>query len=348
MTATFTSVATLVGKTHSTARAGDVVRIERRFGRKRLARPSASEQVVKADRSSRSAPGNLPGAVEGAGGCARSASIVGVKYVSLARASSCALAVTLSSCYWLAQYQDLSSAFGDAGSVVDAGSVADGGPVAEPFCPPDAGALAYCMAFDGVDASVLALEVYEADAAIVNGTYLSPPSSLFVGLQDAASFGRYAVSFPFQPTTTRLEFQIRTVGLNEGVTTLAITLLQASTETARTMNVVVSPYGGFQLQEYFALADGGIEMSAHPTYQVDGGGAPPGWHYVVLTLTVDDAKEQYFSGLTVDNQVLEDGGQPLALPWAEGTASLHIGVTYAAAGAPQSFFFDNVRAEFGL
>jgi hypothetical protein len=256
-----------------------------------------------------------------------------VKYVSLARASVCALAVTLSSCYWLAQYQDLSSTFGDAGS--------------EPFCPPDAGALAYCMTFDGVDAGVLGLEVYGADAAIVNGTYVSPPSSLFVGLEGAASFGRYAVSFPFQPTTTRLEFQIQSVALYAGVTTLAITLLQPSTETARTMNVVVSPYGGFQLQEYFALEDGGSETSAHLTHQVDGGGAPPGWHHVVVTLTVNDTSKQYLCGLTVDNQVMEDGGQPLALAWAEGSVSLHIGVTYAASGGPQ-FFFDNVRADFGM
>jgi hypothetical protein len=198
-----------------------------------------------------------------------------------------------------------------------------------------------------VDAGVLGLEVSGADAAIVNGTYVSPPSSLFVGLEGAPSFGRYAVSFPFQPTTTRLEFQIQSVALEAGVTTLAITLLQASTETARTMNVVVSPYGGFQLQEYFALEDGGIEIGAHLTHQVDGAGAPPGWHHVVVTLTVNDTSKQYLSGLTVDNQVLEDGGQPLALAWAEGSVSLHVGVTYAANGG-QQFFFDNVRADFGM
>ena len=44
------------------------------------------------------------------------------------------------------------------------------------------------MDFDGVDAGVLALEVNGADAAIVNATYVSPPSSLFVGLLGGASF----------------------------------------------------------------------------------------------------------------------------------------------------------------
>jgi hypothetical protein len=281
-----------------------------------------------------------------------------VKFVSLASASLGALPVTLSGCYWLAQYEDLSSAFGDAGSALDAqsvleaGQVLDGG-VAQPFCPPDAGPLVYCMDFDGVDTSALEPQVNEAEVTIVNGTYVSPPSSLFVALQGAGSFGRYSKSFSFQPTTSRLEFQIRTADLQEGVTTLAITLTQASTETNRTLNVVVIPnngFDGFQVQEYFSLADGGTEISAHTTFQVDAGAlsdASDGWHHVVLTLTVNDAAAQYFSGLTVDNQVLEDGGQPLVLPWAEGTASLQIGVTYAAAEGPQ-FYFDNVRADFGL
>ena len=79
--------------------------------------------------------------------------------------------------------------------------------------------------------------------------------------------------------------------------------------------------------------------------QVDAG-APSAWHHIVLTLTVDDANKQYLSGLTVDNQVLEDG-EPLALSWAEGTVSLHIGGTYAATGGAE-LFFDNVRADFGL
>jgi hypothetical protein len=242
--------------------------------------------------------------------------------------------MTLSSCYWLARSDDLSSGYGGAG--VDAGQ-------SGPFCPPDAGALAYCMAFDGVDAGALGLAVIGANVTIANGTYVSAPSSLFVALQGAASFGRYAVSFPVQPTTTRLEFQMHAVDLNEGVTTLAVSLTEAATQIDRTLNVVVTPNGGFQVQEYFAFADGGGEVSAHDQVYIDAG-EPSAWHHVVLTLTVDDADKHYLSGMTVDDQVLEDG-RPLALPWVGGTVALHIGVTFAAAGGPQ-FFFDNVRADF--
>jgi hypothetical protein len=44
--------------------------------------------------------------------------------------------------------------------------------------------------------------------------------------------------------------------------------------------------------------------------------------------------------------VLEEG-QPLALPWAQGTVNIGVGVGYAGSGGSE-FFFDNVRADFGL
>ena len=75
-------------------------------------------------------------------------------------------------------------------------------------------------------------------------------------------------------------------------------------------------------------------------------GAAPQSHHVVLALTVDDANQQYTSGLTVDDQVLENA-QPLTLPWAKGNVTLSVGVTYAAAGGTD-FYFDNVRADFVL
>jgi hypothetical protein len=262
-----------------------------------------------------------------------------VKGTRLAQGLACACAFALSSCYWLAQYGDLSSDW-DAGS--NTGARLDAG---QPFCPADAGSLAYCMDFDGVDAQALDLEVNEASASIVNGPYVSPPSSLRVALEGAASFGRYDVSFPFQPTTTRLDFEVQGVGVGEGITTLAVTLLEPSTGTARTLNVVVAPDGSFEVQEYFALADGGTETNAHSWYRVDGG-APPAWYHVVLTLTVDDATRQYTSGLAVNDEVLEDG-QPLGLAWGQGNVTLNIGVTYAAAGGTD-FYFDNVRADFTL
>jgi hypothetical protein len=258
----------------------------------------------------------------------------------LAQASLCASGLLLSSCYWLAQYGDLAADYGDAG-LADAPSIADAGPR---FCPADAGPLAYCMDFDGVDARALGLTVDEASASIVNGPYVSPPSSLLVALEGSPSFGKYDVSFPFQPTTARLEFQVQAVGLDEGVTTLALTLLD-STQTARTLNVVVAPDGSFEVQEYFALADGGSETSPHSWFHVDAGAAPQS-HHVVLALTVDDANQQYTSGLTVDDQVLENA-QPLTLPWAKGNVTLSVGVTYAAAGGTD-FYFDNVRADFVL
>jgi hypothetical protein len=276
-----------------------------------------------------------------------------VKHVSLASGSLGALAVTLSGCYWLAQYEDLSSAFGDAGSAVDAQSVLDAGQLvdgglAPPFCPPgDAGPLVYCMDFDGVDAAVLGLQLNGASAQIVNGASVSPPSSLFVGLQGDGSYGKYIASFgSLQPTTATLEFQVQTANLNEGVTTFAIVLSDVSTETVRMLNVVMLPRDQFQVQEYFSFGDGGAELYAHGPFQADAGAVSNGWHHVVLTLTLNGAPAPSFSGLTVDDQVLEDG-QPLMLAWAEGTVSLLIGVTFAAAGGPQ-FFFDNVRADFKM
>jgi hypothetical protein len=280
------------------------------------------------------------------------ATIARVKYVFLARTSLCAAAVAVSSCYWLAQYDDLSSKFGDeaganadAQSTLEAGQSADAGVVPQSFCPPDAGPYAYCMEFDGVDAAVLDAQIFGADVAIVNGTYVSFPSSLSVSVNGNMSFGRYDVPFPFQPTTTRLEFQVQTPNLTEGVTTMAVALSQASTRTVRTLNVVMLPYAQFQVQEYFGFADGGAEINAHATRFADAS-VPDAWHHVVLTLTVDDMQLQYRSSLTLDDVIVEDGEQ-LALPWAQGTVSLHLGVTYAAAGG-QQFFFDNVRADFTL
>jgi hypothetical protein len=201
------------------------------------------------------------------------------------------------------------------------------------------------MEFDGVDAGVLDAEVSGANVAIVNDTYVSFPSSLSVSVNGVASFGRYEVSFPFQPTTTRLEFQVQTPNLGEGVTTMAVALSQASTQTVRTLNVVMLPNAQFQVQEYFGFADGGVEINAHGTRNANASD-PDAWHHVVLTLTVDDTNLVYRSSLTLDDVIVEDSEQ-LALPWAQGTVSLHIGVTYAAAGGPQ-FFFDNVRADFTL
>jgi hypothetical protein len=275
-----------------------------------------------------------------------------VKYVFLARTSLCAAAVAASSCYWLAQYDDLSSKFGDdagtnadAQSPLEAGPIADSGVVAQSFCPPDAGPLTYCMEFDGVDAGVLDAQVFGADVAIVDETYVSFPSSLSVSVNGAFSFGRYEVPFQVQPTTTTLEFQVQAPNLTEGVTTMAVALLQTSTQTVRTLNVVMLPNAQFLVQEYFALADGGVEMNAHATRNANTN-APNGWHHVVLTLTVDDTNVVYRSSLTLDDVIVEDSEQ-LALPGAQGTASLHLGVTYAAAGG-QHFFFDNVRADFTL
>jgi len=283
-----------------------------------------------------------------------------MKRLLLASAPSCLFGFAMSGCYWLASYQDLTSGLGeDAGTVTDAPSSdspvtivdssvhadAEGEASAGPFCPPDAGPLTYCMAFDGVDASALGISSSQASATIVSGIYVSPPNSLHVQTYANASGAAYYVNFPFQPTTARLEFEIRDVALGQWVTLLAIGL-HPDTQIGENLNVVVSPTGAFQVQEYFGLPDGGNEQGGQAGEQVEGGADPDVWHHVVLTLTVNDATQQYFCGLTVDDQVIEDT-QPLQLSWSQGNASVAVGVTYSGGGGPE-FYFDNVRADFGL
>jgi hypothetical protein len=267
----------------------------------------------------------------------------------LAGAVACPIAASLCGCYWLASYEDLTSGLGHVGGDADVDAFKEGGiaPLeAGPFCPADAGPLVYCMDFDGMDASALGLGTTQASATLVTGVYVSPPSSLFVSLYGPASSGGYGVSFPFEPTTSTLQFDVSSPVMGQWVTLLSITLYDDSTNTGRTLNVVISPDGVFQVQEYFALEDGGSEQNGHMAIPLDGGAEAGAWHHVVLSLTVDDAKQKYLSGLTVDGQVLEDG-QPLGLSWAQGNAQLGVGVTYGGGGGPQ-FYFDNVRADFAL
>ena len=267
----------------------------------------------------------------------------------LAGAVACPIAASLAGCYWLASYQDLTSGLGQAGGDAEGDAFKEGGDaLAETglFCPADAGPLVYCMDFDGVDGSALGLGTSQASATIVTGTYVSPPSSLFVRLYGEASSGAYGVSFPFEPTTSTLQFDVSSPVLGQWVTLLSISLYEDSTKTGRTLNVVISPDGVFQVQEYFALEDGGSEQNGHTAVPLDGGAEAGAWHHVVLSLTVDDAQQKYVSGLTVDGQVLEND-QPLGLSWAQGTAQLGVGVTYGGGGGPQ-FYFDNVRADFAL
>jgi hypothetical protein len=269
------------------------------------------------------------------------------------------VAATLGGCYWLASYQDLTSGLGTTPSDaaddpvldadMDAGRVeADVQTVAEAsaFCPADAGPYVYCMDFDGVDAGALGLGSYRAGASIVTGVDVSPPSSLFVDLFGNASSASYQVSSGIKPRTTTLQFDVNESMVNVWVTLLSITLYEDSTKTGRTLNVVAAPAGQFQVQEYFELADGGNASNGHDDPQLDGGAQAGAWHHVVLSLTADDSKQQYLSGLTVDGYVLESD-QPLALSWAQGEAFLGVGVTYGNGGGPQ-FYFDNVRADFGL
>jgi hypothetical protein len=265
--------------------------------------------------------------------------------------------MSLAGCYWLASYKDLTSGLDeDAGSdtgVTGPGTSDDGGSGAivedssapQPFCPPDAGPLTYCMDFDGVDASAIGLGSYLADAAIVSTTSVSPPSSLAVTLNGAQSSGAYGVSFPFQPVTSVLQFDMLIAKAGQWVTTLAISLVPDSPQTEQNLNVVVGPNGEFQVQEYIQLSDGGVEQGGQPDVTLDGGSLGA-WHHVVLSLTVDDATQIYTSTLTVDDQVLEDA-VPLTFPWVRGNARLGVGVTYGGNGGPQ-FFFDNVRADFTL
>ena len=112
------------------------------------------------------------------------------------------------------------------------------------------------------------------------------------------------------------------------------------------LNVVVSPSGVFEIQEYFSLPDGGNAQGGQPGVPVEGGADPDVWHHVVLSLTVNDSMQTYLCGLTVDGQVLQDQ-VPLTLSWAQGNASIGVGVTYGGGGGPE-FYFDNVRADFGL
>jgi hypothetical protein len=289
-----------------------------------------------------------------------------VKRVLIASASALPLALSLGGCYWLASYADLTSGLGDAGSSpapgVDSGPGVDAGPgpgvdaagidaaapVPTRFCPSDAGPYSYCMDFDELEAGAPAIGSYEAEAAIVSGTYVSPPNALSVNLYGMGSNGGYNVPFSsFQPTVSRMEFDVLAPTINQWVTTLAVSLQTAG--AGETLNVVMSPQGEFQVQEYFALEDGGNEQDGHQTPPLDGGVDAGAWHHVVLTLTTDPSRpqgQQYTSGLTVDGQVLEDQ-VPLGLTWAQGTPTLSVGVAYGGGSGPQ-FFFDNVRVDFTL
>ena len=269
----------------------------------------------------------------------------------------CPTVASLAGCYWLASYQDLTSDYGKAEAGVDAaadggtGANADGGGEAAvetgPFCPPDAGPLTYCMDFDGVDAGALGLYTYEAEAGIVGSAFVSPPSALFVNLvgPDAGASGAYFVNFPFTPKTARIEFELKTAVLGQWVTSLGVQMYEESSQTSRTVQVLVAPDGGYQVQEFISAPSGGTPFG-HTTYELDGGLPSSAWHHVVLMVTVDDSSKTYTSGLTVDGQVLEDG-VPLQASWAQGSAQIGVGSTWCRTGGPQ-FYYDNVRADFGL
>jgi hypothetical protein len=259
-------------------------------------------------------------------------------------------------CYWLVSTGDLTSGGPDGGNdvtaqeagsdgvgpMVDAGGGADTGP----FCPVDAGPYTYCMDFDGIDAASLNLYVNEADAGIVDGIYVSPPSSLRVKLNGGwGTAGAYNVDFPFKPKTARVEYQFMPQPLGSWVTSVGIYLWVSSTQTSESLQVLVAPNGDFQVQEWFSSPDGGTGWS-HGTFSLEGGTLPGAWHHVVLTMTVDDSQGRYFSGLTVDDQALELD-VPLQGPWTQGTAHLGVGSTFAQE-AGSDFYYDNVRADFGL
>ncbi len=161
-----------------------------------------------------------------------------------------------------------------------------------------------------------------------------------------ASSGSYYVQLPIHPTTTQLQFDVLTLSLDQWVTTLSVTLYDESAQINRNLNAVINPMGQFQVQEYFALPDGGNEQNGHMAYGPDGGSQAGVWHHVVMSLTVDDATQQYLSSLTVDGQTVEQD-QPLGLSWSQGSVNLGIGVTYGGGGGPE-FYFDNVRADFGM
>jgi len=259
-------------------------------------------------------------------------------------------------CYWLVSTGDLTSGGPDGGNDVapqEAGgdSVgpmvdAEGGADTGPFCPVDAGPYTYCMDFDGIDAATLNLYVNQADAGIVDGIYVSPPSSLRVKLNGGwGTAGAYNVDFPFKPKTARVEYQFMPQPLGSWVTSVGVYLWVSSTQTSESLQVLVAPNGDFQVQEWFSGPDGGAGWS-HGTFSLEGGTLPGAWHHVVLTMTVDDSQGRYFSGLTVDDQPLELD-VPLQGPWAQGTAHLGVGSTFAQEGG-SDFYYDNVRVDFGL
>ncbi|HEX8792770.1 MAG TPA: hypothetical protein VF765_17615 [Polyangiaceae bacterium] len=263
-------------------------------------------------------------------------------------------------CYWLVSTGDLTSGGADAssdvalretggeagGPMVDAESEAGEGGDAGPFCPEDAGPYTYCMDFDGVDAASLHLYTNDSDTGIVDGVYVSPPSSLGVKLNGGwGTAGAYDVNFTFKPKTARLEYQFMPQPLGSWVTSVGISLWVSSTQTSESLQVLVAPDGEFQVQEWFEGPDGGTGWS-HGTFSLDGGTRTGAWHHVVLTMTVDDSQGRYFSGLSVDDQALELD-VPLLGPWEQGTAHLGIGSTFAQEGGAD-FYYDNVRADFGL
>ncbi|HEY6462212.1 MAG TPA: hypothetical protein VIY73_18725, partial [Polyangiaceae bacterium] len=283
----------------------------------------------------------------------------------LAGVLACPFVASLAGCYWLASYQDLTSGLADARAdgapafdastdspaipeaAADSSSVSDGGSdgalEAAPFCPDGGGPFVYCMDFDGVDAASLGLFTYEAHAGIVDGISVSPPSSFFVHLDgpDVGTSGGYSVAFPFIPTSSRLEFQLRVGALSDStVTSMGIALFDAASQTWRSLQLLVQPNGAYQIQEYIDAPSGGNGWG-HTPYPSDGGGIAAGdWHHVVLTLDADDATQTYTSGLTVDGAVVEDH-VPLQGPWTQGTANISVGSSYCRTGGSQ-IYYDNV------
>lgn len=266
----------------------------------------------------------------------------------------------LAGCYWLLSTGDLTNGGADAssdvvhhetgsevgGPTIDASVDAPSDAEAGPFCPPDAGPYTYCMDFDGIDAAALNLYANQADVGIVDGVYVSPPSSLGVKLNgDWGTSGGYSVDFPYEPKTVRLEYEFMPQPLGSEVTTPGISFYVPSTQTWEALQVLVDPKGNFQVQEWFSFPDGGTGWS-HGTFSLEGGTMTGAWHHVVLTMTVDDSQGRYFSGLTVDDQVLEYD-VPLMGPWAQGKVNIGIGSTFGQKGG-SDFYYDNVRADFGL
>lgn len=260
------------------------------------------------------------------------------------------MALSMAGCYWLTSYRDLLAGNGDAGADVQADVAASRDAAsadAGPFCPPGLGPNVYCMDFDDVDAASLGLQTYEADAGLTDVVSVSPPGSLFVKLDgpDTGTAGSYSVAFSFIPTTSRLEFEINVATLGSWITTPAISLYEASTQTWRSLQFLVTPEGAFSVQEYIDGPSGG-QGYGHEVFPADGGLPTGTWHHVVMTLTVNDATKEYTSGVTFDGEVIEDN-MPLQGPWAQGTATITVGSSWAQAGG-SLIFFDNVRADFGL